>query len=177
MDVLGGRWVKSIRAGGHINFDTGIETMVHALEVLIESENLSVLLRCVRRGLEELVLTRFAFVESTAESFCSLLGSLSSVKSLTFSQMACSDDTFKILIQGILDNISELRYLYISGNTLSRETAHVLKDVIIRHPKLVYLDVSLCKMDMHSFDSILDGCEISGRIQALNVQRTVARSN
>ena len=40
-------WVKSIRAGGHIDFDTGIETTAHALEVLIESEKLSVLLRCV----------------------------------------------------------------------------------------------------------------------------------
>ena len=109
--------------------------------------------------------------------FARLLGSLSSVKSLTFSQLACSENTFKILMQGILDNIPELRYLDISGNKLSRESADVLKDVIIRHPKLVYLDVGLCEMDMHSFDSILDGCEISGRIQALNVQRTVARSN
>jgi Ran GTPase-activating protein (RanGAP) involved in mRNA processing and transport len=80
-------------------------------------------------------------------------------------------------MQGVADNIPELQCLDISGNTLSRESVYVLKDVIIRHPKLVYLDVSWCEMDMHSFDSILDACEISGRIQALNVQKTVARSN
>jgi hypothetical protein len=176
-NILGGRWVKSIRAGGHVDIGSGLQTTVQALEVLTESQKLSVLLRCVRRGLEELVLTRFAFVGPTAESFCSLLGSLSSVKYLTLSQMVCSVDTFKILMQGVVDNIPELQCLDISGNTLSRESVYVLKDVIIRHPKLVYLDVSLCEMDMHSFDSILDGCEISGRIQALNVQKTVARSN
>jgi hypothetical protein len=82
--------------------------MVQAVEVLTESQKLSVLLRCVRRGLEELVMTRFAFVEPTAESFCSLLGSLSSVKYLTLSQMVCSVDTFKIM-QGVADNIPELR--------------------------------------------------------------------
>ena len=176
-DLLGGGWVKSIRAGGHFDVGAGFESMEHATKVLTEGETLPILLKYVRCGLEELVLTRFVFDEHTVDSFCLVLGQLSSVKNLTLSKLACSAKSFKRLMQGIADNIPELRYLDISANKVSRESADVLKDVITRHPKLVYLDVGLCEMDMHSYDSVLDGCEVSGRIQALNVRMTVAHSN
>ena len=80
-------------------------------------------------------------------------------------------------MQGIADNVPELQCLDISGNKVSRESTEVVKDVIVCHPKLIYLDVSFCEMDLYSYNKILDGCQISGRMQSLNVSRTIARSN
>jgi hypothetical protein len=60
--------------------------------------------------------------------------------------------------------------------SISQEAASVLKDVICNHPKLVFLNVGHCEMDLHSLDLILDGCEVTRQMQSLVVESTVASS-
>ena len=174
-DTLRGGWVKSIRCGGHFDDNQSPESLGY-LDQLIKYTSLSALLQCVSSDLEELNIGRFALNESTAKYLSPALGVLSKVDSLTLGDLRCSASVFTELLKGIVDGMPSLRCLAVWGNKISAEAALKLKDIIVHHPKLVYVDVSLCDMDINSFERILDGCELSGSMQVLKVEMTVAAS-
>ena len=118
----------------------------------------------------------FALNKSTAKYLPQSLRGLSKIETLTLGDLRCLDSAFTELMKGILDGMPSLCCLEIFGNNISIEAAKMLKDIIIHHPKLVYLNLSFCEMDMNCFESILDGCKLSGSMQVLKVWMSIAGS-
>jgi hypothetical protein len=78
------------------------------------------------------------------------------------------------LVRGLVSNTNNLRYLDVAKNSISREAAYTLKDVLCGHSKLVFLNVGFCEMDLGSLDLILDGCEMTRQMQSLEAGSTIA---
>jgi hypothetical protein len=99
---------------------------------------------------------------------------LDGLEYLSFRGTGCSSDTFAKLMNGLVDILPSIRYLDIASNQVSRDGGEKIKDLIIGHEKLVYLDIGSVVMDYDGLDLILDGCEISGRMQVIVVENTLA---
>jgi hypothetical protein len=89
--------------------------------------------------------------------------------------MGMSEYVFSRFCGGIASGFHpNLRYLSVSGNEISSWTAGDLKRFIIQSKKLIYLDIEECEMDMPTLNTILDGCEINGKMQVLCAGKTIA---
>jgi hypothetical protein len=93
---------------------------------------------------------------------------------LSLQGMDCLADMFTKLMNGLIDILPNIWYFDIAGNKVSRDGGEKIKDIIIGHKKLVYLDIGRVLMDQDGFDLILDGCEISRRMQVIVVENTIA---
>jgi hypothetical protein len=96
---------------------------------------------------------------------------------LSLRGMDCLADMFTKLMNGLIDILPNIWYLDVARNRVSRDGREKIKDIIIAHKKLVYLDIGRVLMDHDGFDLILDGCEISRRMQVIVVENTIACTN
>jgi hypothetical protein len=174
-DLLETGCVKAIRAGHHFDDFAPIE-LLDVLEFCTVQTLFGMILNRVRHSIEELLLLRYAVNESMALHLANGFGNLTNVENLALYEMGCSEITFTNLVRGLVSSMSNLRYLNVARNGISQEAASVLKEVIRNHPKLVFLNVGHCEMDLHSLDLILDGCEVTRQMQSLVVESTVASS-
>ena len=176
-EVCGNGWIKALRVGGLLDARYGIEALP-TVEVVVGCVCMMLLIMLSGVGdyLEELVLTEFVLNEFSAGRISRMVSPLPRVEYLCLSNLLNTESSFTILMREMVGGLPSLRYLDILGNNISREAAEVLKDLISNHPKLIYLDVSRCFMDMPSFDLVLDGCESTRQMQVLNVQLTIALS-
>jgi hypothetical protein len=174
-DLLETGCVKAIRAGHHFDELSPIE-LLDIMEFYTVQTLFSMILNRVRHSIEELLLMKYAVNESMALHLANGFGNLTKVENLALYDMGCSEIAFTHLVRGLASSMNNLRYLNVARNSISQEVASVLKEVIRNHPKLVFLNVGHCEMDLHSLDLILDGCEITRQMQSMVVESTVASS-
>jgi hypothetical protein len=137
---------------------------------------LNMMLEKAREYIEELNLTRFVVSDLTAMHLAEGFVSCVNMEYLVLSDLGCSEIAFMHLVRGLGTSMNNLRYLNVARNGISQEVASLLKEVLCNHPKLVFLNVGHCEMDLHSLDLILDGCEVTRQMQSLVVESTVATS-
>jgi hypothetical protein len=66
--------------------------------------------------------------------------------------------------------------LDIGGRFISGYAADYLYNFICDHEKLIYLGLGGCDMDIDSLNTILDACQVTGKMQVMNLRRTIAAS-
>jgi hypothetical protein len=174
-EFLGSGHVKTIRAGNHFDEESGVES-IDPMAVLMVYTMLNMMLEKAREYIEELNLTRFVVSDLTAMHLAEGFVSCVNMEYLVLSDLGCSELSLTILIRGLVSSMNNLRFLDVSKNKVSRQGASLLKEVLGNHPKLVFLNVGHCEMDLHSLDLILDGCEVTRQMQSLVVESTVASS-
>jgi hypothetical protein len=167
------RGVKSVQIGSCFGWDRLIQIQ-NNINGMIAIMSLDILLHMTKSGLEELTMLRYGLTDELALRLCQTLGQVSRLKHLRLIDMACSTGTFAKLVSGMEGKMTNLRYLDISGNEISNEVADCLKSLMATLDKLAYLDVGRCDMQLYGLNQILDGCEITRRMQVLIVERTVA---
>jgi hypothetical protein len=131
-------------------------------------------LEIASNSLVELSLIGYVLTDELALTMIRSLKHLDGLEYLSFRGTGCSSDTFAKLMNGLVDILPSVRYLDIASNQVSRDGGEKIKDLIIGHEKLVYLDIGSVVMDYDGLDLILDGCEISGRMQVIVVENTLA---
>jgi hypothetical protein len=174
-NILESGRVKSIRAGNHFGDDSGIESL-SPVEFGLVHTSFNRILNKGCQSIEELSLMRFAIHDDTVSYFADGIANLLELEYLALSDLRCSEAVFVHLVRRLVSSFNNLRYLDVTKNYISRETASVLKDVLCNHSKLVFLNVSFCEMDLDSLNLILDGCEITRQMQSLEVGSTIASS-
>jgi hypothetical protein len=167
--------VKAIGAGYHFEEEATVES-VGEIESTMSYGLLQTILRNAYQYVEELSLTRFAIHDLFAPHLANEIGSLEKLECLTLCDLRCPEISFTHLVRGLVSSTNNLRYLDVAKNSISREAACTLKDVLCSHSKLVFLIVGFCEMDLGSLDLILDGCEVTRQMQLLEAGSTIASS-
>jgi len=132
------------------------------------------LFKGVKGGLKELTFMRYTANEDVcvrlSQSFCYLCN----LEYLRLSYMIFPDNGLAKMIEKMQGKMPNLRYLSIRGNHISTYAANGLSAFIGEHKRMVYLDIAHCEMGLYELDKILDGCEMNGQMQVLDVGRTIS---
>jgi hypothetical protein len=171
--------VESVKAIKIIFRSTG-GGLADGLDMINQSmamTSVGVIVELASRSLVELSLIGHVLTDESALNVIRSLKQVDGLEYLSLRGMDCSADTFSKLMDGLIGSLPNIRYFDIAGNKVSRDGGEKIKDVIIGHEKLVYLDIGMVLMDHDGFDLILDGCEISRRMQVIIVENTIACTN
>jgi hypothetical protein len=174
-ELLKGGRVKAIGAGYHFEEEATVES-VRRMESTMSYAFIKAILQDAYQYVEELSLTRFVIHDFFAPHLANEIGSLEKLEYLTLCDLRCPEISFTHLVRGLVSSTNNLCYLDVAKNSISREAAYTLKDVLCGHSKLVFLNVGFCEMDLGSLDLILDGCKVTRQMQSLEAGSTIASS-
>jgi hypothetical protein len=136
--------------------------------------SVGVILELASHSLVKLSLIGYVLTDELALNMIQSMKQVDGLEYLSLRGMDCSADMFTKLMNGLIDILPNIWYIDVAGNKVSRDGGEKIKDIIIGHKKLVYLDIGRVLMDQDGFDLILDGCEISRRMQVIVVENTIA---